>query len=462
MLDMNIPPHSIESEQSVIGGLLLDNRAWYKVSDILTEGDFYSDAHRRIYRHIAMQIESGKECDVLTVHTSLENSNEAEFVGGLGYLAEIANNVPSAANIRRYAEAVHDASLRRKLLEISQDIGGLVYGNTPTAECIDQAQSGLGKLADYGKGRTEPRMLSEVLGMTIDTIEKAFENGGKIFGLSTGFEDLDRRIGGLRAGDYVVIAGRPSMGKTTLGLNIAENAVVEGKTAMVFSLEMGDIQLGMRTISRFGSVELDRLRTGNLTDEDFAKISVALGRVHDAKLVIDETPALTVPQMHARARRQKQRSGLDLVVIDYLGLIGAPKGQTIGNRNDEVTVISAGLKRMAKDLGVPVICLAQLSRKTDDRSDKRPMMSDLRDSGSIEQDADMIILMYRDDYYNKDSPLKGYAEANLAKHRNGEPGIVDLVFEGKYSRFLNADYVSVQHAKASMTQGKQPRRGFGD
>jgi replicative DNA helicase len=453
-----VPPHSIESEQSVIGALLLDNRAWFKIADVLDESDFYRDDHRRIFGHIQRQIEAGKACDLLTLSVAIENSNEVEQTGGVGYLAEIANATPSAANIKRYAEAVREASLRRKLLTAGDEIAASAHGRAPVYEAVEQAQSALSHLADYGKGRTEPRKLSEVMGLAIGQIEEAFERGGRLQGLATGFEDLDSRLGGLRAGDYVVIAGRPSMGKTTLGMNIAENVGMDGKTAMVFSLEMGDVQLGTRTLSRLAQVELDKLRSGRLDEGDFDRIGAALGRVQETNLIIDETPALSVSQMHARARRQKQRGGLDLILIDYLGLITAPKGQTIGNRNDEVTAISAGLKRMAKDLGVPVICLAQLSRKVEERSDKHPMMSDLRDSGSIEQDADIIILMYRDDYYRPDSPEKGFAEANVAKHRNGEPGIVPLVFQGRFSRFCDAHPEAINQLMEARSHAKPVKR----
>lgn len=436
---MILPPHSLESEQSILGGLLLDNRAWFKVADMLEESDFYRDAHRRIFRHIRDQVEAGKEADLLTVYTAIEKANEVEQTEGFAYLAEIANNTPSAANIKRYAEAVRETSLRRQLMAISSDMGDMALGQMSIADAVEQAQTALGKLSDFGKGRTEPRMLAEVMSLTIGKIDEAFSRGGKLAGLATGFSDLDHRLGGMRPGDYIVIAGRPSMGKTTIGLNIAENVAMDGKVAMVFSLEMGDVQLATRTLSRLTNIELDRLRDAKLTNEHFDVIGAALGRVQEMKLVIDETPALTTSQMQARARRQKQRNGLDLILIDYLGLIGAPKSQTIGNRNDEVTAISAGLKRMAKDLGVPVICLAQLSRKVEERSDKRPMMSDLRDSGSIEQDADVIVMMYRDEYYNKDKPdNKGWAEANVVKHRNGEPGVVNLLFQGQFSRFVDA------------------------
>lgn len=455
-----VPPHSVESEQSVLGGLLIDNRGWYKIADLLDDSDFYRDDHRRIFKHIRAQIEAGKPADILTVSESIAQSNETEQTGGLAYLAEIANATPSAANIKRYAEVVRDKSLRRKLICTGDDIVAGAHGSMPVAEAVEAAQSALANLADYGKGRTEPRTLAEVMGLAIEEIEAAFERGGKLAGLATGFSDMDQRIGGLRPGDYVVIAGRPSMGKTTLGMNIAENVGMDGKVAMVFSLEMGDVQLGTRTLSRLSNVELDRLRNGRLDQDAFDRIGNAICRVNDTKLILDETPALSVSQMHARARRQKQRGGLDLIVIDYLGLISPPKGQTIGNRNDEVTAISASLKRMAKDLGVPVICLAQLSRKVEERADKRPMMSDLRDSGSIEQDADLIILMYRDDYYNKESHAKGFAEANIAKHRNGEPGVVNLVFQGQFSKFGDADHRAIAQMMENKPNKKSYSRGL--
>lgn len=447
--DLRLPPHSIEAEQSVIGALLIDGRAWDRVVDTVSDDDFYRDDHRRIFGHIRRLAESGKTVDVVTVWESIERSNECDQVGGLPFLGEIASNVPSAANVRHHAGIVAEHALRRKLLAASSDIAELAFTQGPARESIDEAHGILQPLADCGRSASEPRQLSEVLGMTIDRIQEAFDRGGKLMGLQTGYADLDQRIRGLRAGDMVVIAGRPGMGKTTLGLNIAENVALNGGSAMVFSLEMGDVQLATRSLSRIASIELDRLRDGNLQDEHFDRITVALGKLHNTQMAIDETAALSIAQIHARARRQKRKVGhLDLIVIDYLGLIRAPASKTANSRNDEITMVSAGIKALAKDIGCPVIALSQLSRKVEERADKRPVMSDLRDSGSIEQDADLVLLMYRDEYYNANSHEKGIAEVNVAKHRNGEPGVVRLGFQGQFCRFHDLDHATIAAAVA--------------
>ena len=450
MNDIPLPQRSIEAEQSVIGGLLLDNNAWDRIADILTEADFYQDDHRRIFAAIRRLVETGKPADVVTVFEALEATNQVEQTGGLAYLGEIASATPSAANIRRYAEIVADKAMRRRLAQTAAEIADLANKPGAARDLIDEAQGQLIALADTGPARSEPRGIGDILHRAIEQIEKNAESKGGIVGLPTGFADLDRKTSGLHSGDLVIVAGRPAMGKTCLALNIAEHSALAGRSVLVFSLEMADEQLAQRSIASIGGIPLQRLRSGQLQDpEDYARMAVALGKLHESKLVIDETPSLTASQMAARARRIKRRQGLDLVVIDYLQLMRGD-GNT---RNEELGAITRTLKLMAKELKVPVILLSQLSRKVEERTNKRPMMSDLRESGAIEQDADLILMLYRDEYYNEGSEWRGYAEAIIAKQRMGETGSFHMVFDGEYSRFRNADQASV---RAIATRQQQP------
>ncbi len=462
--ELRLPPHSIEAEQSVLGGLLLSNAAWDRISSLLTAEDFYRDEHRHIFRALQGILDRGQPADAVTVAEALDTAGESDRTGGLAYLGELAANTPSAANIRRYAEIVRERAMRRRLVEAAVEIEALAHGGGDVVEAIDQAQGLLAPLADAGARGTGPRNLRDVLSDAITQIHDAFQRGGKFLGLATGFADLDARLGGMHPGDLIIVAGRPSMGKSTIALNIAENVAVDGGVAAFFSLEMSDTQLAMRSLARFGGIPLDALRNARLTNEQFSRISAAIGRLHIAPLEIDQSGGLTVGQIHARARAIKRRRGrLDLLCVDYMGLIRPPSSKTAGTRNDEVSLISAALKAMAKDLRCPVVCLSQLNRGVEARTDKRPMMSDLRDSGSIEQDADVIVLMYRDEYYNQASPRRGLAEAIVAKHRNGEPGTVNLVFEGQFCRFSDIDQVSVQEVEArerEAIRNKPSSRGF--
>lgn len=434
-VDIRLPSNSVEAEQSVLGGLLIDPRAWDRIADVVRETDFYRDDHRRIFNQIHQMAETGKPIDVVTVFESLERSNQALLTGGLSYLAEIANATPSTANIRRYGEIVADHAARRNLAAVAAQIDSLAHSAGNARAAIDDAQRLLAEIADTGSSRSEPVAIGNVLGRVIQDIERRSASGCSIAGLATGFADLDRRLSGLHPGDLVILAGRPAMGKTALALNIAENVATAGKPALVFSLEMGDEQLATRALASQGSIPMERLRNGRLQDSDWSSITAALGKLHEAPLIIDESGGLTVPQMAARARRVMRRQGLALIVIDYLQLMcGAGT-----NRNEELGDLTRRLKLLAKEMGVPVILLSQLSRKVEERPNKRPMMSDLRESGAIEQDADVILMIYRDEYYHPASPDAGTAEVMIVKHRMGATGTAQLVFQAEFSRFRDLD-----------------------
>lgn len=452
-----LPPHSVESEQAVIGGLLIAGEtAWDRVADIVAEADFYRDDHRRIFAHIRRLSETGQTVDVLTVSNSIEASNEVDQTGGFGYLAEIANATPSAANIASYARTVVEKSRMRDLLAFADHVQGLALrADGMTAQAgIDEAESRLMALAEGSIGKDEPAEISALLGEVVNDIEERMLKGGAISGLSTGFTDLDDMLDGLKAGDLIILAGRPSMGKSALALNIAENVALDDKPVMVFSLEMSDKQLIKRSLSSVGRINNKVLDSGRLTDDDWTKVTNAMGRLHRAPLIIDQTPALSAGQMRARARRQKRKGGLSLIVIDYLQLMSG-KGE---NRHQELSAITKALKAMAKDLSVPVVCLSQLSRKVEDRGDKRPMMSDLRESGAIEEDADVVAMLYRDEYYRPESNFRGLAEVLIRKNRMGQCGDIRMVFQPEYSRFGDADHGAVAQAMQQEHQSR-PRRG---
>ncbi|MEQ6290479.1 replicative DNA helicase [Vogesella sp. GCM10023246] len=438
------PPHSIEAEQSVLGGLLLDNSSWEKIADLLTEGDFYRHDHRLIFKHIARMVDMARPADVVTVSESLDKSNELASIGGIAYLASLAQNTPSAANIRRYGEIVRERSIMRALALVGTEIAEAAYNpqGRDAAQLLDDAEGKVFQIAESTakskQGFLEmPALLKEV----VERIDMLYsrENPDEVTGIPTGFTDLDAKTSGLQPGDLIIVAGRPSMGKTAFSMNIAEHVAVEYKAPVaVFSMEMGGAQLVMRMLGSVGRLDQHVLRTGKLGDEDWQKLTYAIGKLSEAPMYIDETPGLTALELRARARRLARQHGgkLGLIVIDYLQLMsGSGRGD---NRTAELGEISRGLKGLAKELQVPVIALSQLSRAVEQRTDKRPMMSDLRESGAIEQDADLIIFMYRDEYYNPDTPDKGVAEAIIGKHRNGPVGRVRLAFIGHYAKFDNA------------------------
>ena len=438
---LKIPPHSIEAEQSTLGGLLLENHAWDKIGDMLRDDDFYRADHRLIWKHISKLIERGRPADVITVYESLDADNKAEDAGGLSYLSALAQNTPSAANIRGYAQIVRDRSVLRKLLGATDAIAGAVYNRQgrEVRQILDEAESRVFQIAEDGaRGKQGFVEIGPLLAQVRDRVQELHElNSPDVTGIATGFTDLDQKTSGLQPGDLVIVAGRPSMGKTAFSLNIAENVALDGGIVGVFSMEMGGTQLAMRMLGSIGRLDLHRLRTGRLDDNEFSKFATALERLQDIKLHVDETPALTALELRARARRLHRVYGkLDLIVIDYLQLMSASsQGE---NRATEISEISRSLKALAKELNVPVIALSQLNRGLEQRTDKRPMMSDLRESGAIEQDADVILFIYRDEVYNPDKhENKGIAEVIIGKQRNGPIGRVELAFLGQYTKFEN-------------------------
>ena len=440
--EVRTPPHSIEAEQSVLGGLLLDSTAWDRVADVLRGDDFYRPDHRIIFEGIGQLAAQGKPCDAVTVSEQLERSGQLGAAGGLAYLATLARDTPTAANVRAYADIVRERSLLRQLLVAGTEIAASVFNNEgeTARELVDVAEGRVFAIAEQGaRGRNEGAVsVTTLMPDLIDKIDEWHNNPDGLRGLPTGFDEFDRKTGGLRAGDLVVVAGRPSMGKTTFAVNMAEYAALKGDvkaSVAIFSMEMPAEQLMTRMLSSIGRVHLGHIRSGKISDEDWPRITGAAGQLADAKIFIDETPGLTPTELRARARRVSREHGLGLVVVDYLQLMQVPGTQE--NRATEIAEISRGLKALAKELKVPVIALSQLNRGVEQRVDKKPVMSDLRESGAIEQDADMILLIYREEVYDKNTTKKGIAEIDLAKHRNGETGTFLLTFQGQYSRFIN-------------------------
>ncbi|KAB7628366.1 replicative DNA helicase [Alkalilimnicola sp. S0819] len=433
------PPHSIEAEQAVLGGLMLDNEAWFQVSDKLTEADFYRGDHRRIFLAIAALAEAGKPLDVLTISEWLKENGQLEDAGGLGYLGSIAQQTPSAANIAAYAEIVRDRSVRRQLVRSADEIIELVFEQEgrPTPELLEAAEQKVFKIAEQtGRGQDGFIGVKDILPVVVERIDTLYGQDSTITGLATGFHDFDQMTSGLQAGDLVIVAGRPSMGKTTFAMNIAEHAALKGEAPVaVFSMEMPGDSLVMRMLSSLGRVELQKIRTGKLLDEDWPRLTGTMNLMANAKLFIDDSAGLSPNEMRGRARRLKREHGLGLIVVDYLQLMQLPGFKE--GRTAEISQISRSLKAMAKELDVPVIALSQLNRSLEQRPNKRPVMSDLRESGAIEQDADVITFIYRDEVYNDDSPDKGSAEIIIGKQRNGPIGTVRLTFLGKYTRFEN-------------------------
>jgi replicative DNA helicase len=439
---LRVPPHSIEAEQSVLGGLLLDNGAWDRAGDLLTEGDFYRYEHRLIYGAIGALVNATKPADVITVHEQLQNLGKAAECGGLSYLNALAQSVPSAANLRRYAEIVRERAILRKLIEASDEIATTAFNpqGRAVSQILDEAEGRIFKIGEEGS-RTKQgfHSMDRLVMALIDRVTELHENGAEeVTGVRTGFYDFDRMTAGLQPGDLVVLAARPSMGKTALALNIGEHvAVQEGLPVVVFSMEMGASQLALRMVGSLGRIDQQHLRTGALRDDEWGRLSEATERLSKASMFIDETPALNQAELRARARRQARQCGrLGLIVVDYLQLMSG-SSTSEENRATELGEISRGLKALAKELQCPVIALSQLNRSVESRNDKRPMMSDLRESGAIEQDADVIMFIYRDDYYNKDSKEPGVAEVIIAKQRNGPVGTVKLTFLKPMTRFEN-------------------------
>ena len=440
---LRIPPHSIEAEQSVLGGLLLDNQAFDKIADLVGEADFYRDEHKRIYRQIRKLLERGKPVDVVTVAESLDLAGEGADTGGLAYLGELAANTPSAANIRRYAEIVRERAILRQLVTAGDEIAGSAFnplGRDPK-QLLDEAEAKVFAIAESGfRHQAGFQHIYPLLTQVVERIQELHDrdNPSDITGIPTGYHDLDGKTSGLQPGDLLIVAGRPSMGKTSFALNMGEHVAIEvGLPVAVFSMEMGGAQLAMRMLSSVGKLDAHRVRTGRLNDDEWSRLTFALGKMHEAPLYIDETPALNPIDLRARARRLHRQCGkLGLIIIDYLQLMSSANGNG-ENRATEISEISRSLKGLAKELAVPVIALSQLNRSLEQRPNKRPVMSDLRESGAIEQDADVIMFIYRDEVYNPDTPDKGSAEIIIGKQRNGPIGTVRLTFLGEYTRFEN-------------------------
>lgn len=436
---VKVPPHSVEAEQSVLGGVMLESRAWDQVADKLREDDFYRHEHRLIFRALGRLVHQSKPIDVLTVSESLREMHELEQVGGEVYLFELANNTPSAANIGAYADIVRERSVLRKMIAAASDIAESAFNvqGRSITELLDIAERSVFAIGDHGGAGSGPLNIKEYLTKTMDRIDTLFHSNVSITGIPSGYNDFDELTSGLQAADLIIVAGRPSMGKTTFAMNIAEHVAIKSQApVLIFSMEMPGESIVMRMLSSLCRIDQLRIRSGKLNDEDWPRISSTVSMLSEIKLYIDDTPALSPAEMRARARRlAKEHGKLGLIVVDYLQLMQVPGHNE--NRTAEISEISRSLKGLAKELNVPVIALSQLNRGLEQRADKRPVMSDLRESGAIEQDADLIVFIYRDEVYNESSPDKGTAEIIIAKQRNGPIGKVRLTFLGQYTCFEN-------------------------
>lgn len=439
---IKVPPHSLEAEQSVIGGLLLDNERWDTVSEHVMTQDFYSRPHRLIFDGVKSILEAGKPLDLITLSEYLEQREQLEDVGGFAYLADLAKNTPSAANINAYAEIVAERALVRNLIGVANEIADAGYDpqGRNAEDLLDLAESKVFAIAEARTSENEgPKNVDSILESTLERIELLYKTPQDgVTGVNTGFTDLNKKTAGLQGSDLIIVAARPSMGKTTFAMNLCENAAMEqDKPVLIFSLEMPAEQIMMRMLASLSRVDQTKIRTGQLDDEDWARISSTMGILMEKKnMYIDDSSGLTPTEVRSRARRiAREHGGLSLIMVDYLQLMRVPA--LTDNRTLEIAEISRSLKALAKELNVPVVALSQLNRSLEQRADKRPVNSDLRESGSIEQDADLIMFIYRDEVYHPDSPLKGTAEIIIGKQRNGPIGSVRLTFQGNYSRFDN-------------------------
>ncbi|SFC64467.1 replicative DNA helicase [Polaromonas sp. OV174] len=438
---LRIPPHSIEGESSVLGGLLLDNSAWDRVGDLLTDLDFYRHEHQLIFSAVGGLINASKPADIITVYERLQSLGKADEIGGLSYLNALAQYVPSAANIRRYAEIVRERSILRKLVAASDEIATNAFNpkGKAVSAILDEAEQKIFNIGEQGSRAQQGFQSMDTLVVDLlDRVTEMSENPNDVTGVPTGFVDLDKMTSGLQAGDLVILAARPSMGKTALAINIAEHvALNEGLPVAVFSMEMGASQLAVRIVGSIGRIDQGNLRTGKLTDAEWPRLTEAIEKLRTISLHIDETAGLTVSELRANARRLARQCGkLGLIVVDYLQLMSVSTAMGDENRATAVGEISRGLKMLAKELQCPVIALSQLSRGVEARTDKRPMMSDLRESGAIEQDADIIMFIYRDEYYTKEACKEpGVAEVIISKQRNGPTGTVKLAFMNRITKF---------------------------
>ncbi len=429
-----VPPHNVEAEESVLGSMLLSRDAIAEVLELLHEDDFYRPAHRTVFRSVLDLYSHGQAVDPVTVAEELRRSGELADVGGAPFVHTLVSSVPTAANAGYYARIVKEAGILRRLIDTGTRIVQLGY-ETPqdTERAVDLAESWVYQVAQ-GRVTEDYQSLREVLTSTLEAIERLHNDSREITGVATGFPELDRLTSGLQASNLIIVAARPAVGKSTLGLDVARNASVRsGVPTVVFSLEMSKTELVQRLMCAECSVDMQRLRTGRMEDSDWTRLTRSLGRLAEAPLFIDDSAAITMMELRAKCRRLKQRHGLGLVIVDYLQLMQPSK--RVESRQQEVSEISRALKLLAKELAVPVIAISQLSRQTEARSDKKPMLSDLRESGALEQDADMVMFIYREDLYDPESPRKGEADLIVAKHRNGPTDTVTVTFQGQYSRF---------------------------
>ncbi|GAB4265281.1 MAG: replicative DNA helicase [Methylomicrobium sp.] len=437
---LKVSPHSIQAEQSVLGGLMLDNQTWDSIADKIVESDFYRKDHRLIFRAIEKLAEKQDPFDVITLSETLAADGQLQEVGGLAYLSTLAKDTPSAANIVAYAKIVRDKSVLRQLIHVGTEISDSAFNpeGRDTSELLENAERQVFEIAEQRqRGQGGFASIKTLLAQAVDKIETLYEQEGNITGASTGFTDFDEMTSGLQPSDLIIVAGRPSMGKTTIAMNMAENIAIKGdKPVAVFSMEMPGDALAMRMMSSLGRIDQHKVRTGKLDDDEWPRLTSAINLLAETKLFIDDTPALTPTEVRSRARRLMREHGqLGLIVLDYLQLMQSPASGD--NRVQQISDISRSLKALAKELNVPVIALSQLNRNLEQRPNKRPVMSDLRESGGIEQDADVIVFVYRDEVYNPDSPDKGIAEIIIGKQRNGPIGTVRLTFLGQYTRFEN-------------------------
>ncbi len=436
---IRVPPHSIDAEQAVLGALMLDESAWERVADKVSEDDFYREEHRVIYRAIGDLAGKNQPCDAVTLGEWFEANGQAERVGGVTYVIQLANATPSAVNIVAYAAIVREKSILRQLIDCSTKIMGNAFnaeGRTPE-ELLAIAEQSIFRIAESGaRGKATNVEMRQVMKEAFRIVHERFQSDGALTGLGTSFIDIDEMTGGLQPADLIVIAARPSMGKSALATNIAEHVAIKlRKPVAIFSMEMSSTQLGFRMLASIGRIDQKTIRTGKLDDVDWPRYTAASGILAEAKILIDDTSALSPVELRARARRLKRQHDIGLIVVDYLQLMSVPG--TRENRATEIAEISRSMKALAKELNIPVIALSQLNRSVEQRMDKRPVMADLRESGAIEQDADVIVFIYRDDYYNKESTDKGTAEIIVSKQRNGPTGTVKLTFIGKHSKFEN-------------------------
>ncbi len=436
---LKLPPHSIDAEQSILGGLLINNDSWDHIVSIVNEEDFYRRDHRLIFKAIRDQIEEGKPCDVVTLSERLESYNLIDDAGGLAYLGSLVNNTPSASNIRAYSDIVRERSVLRKLITIGNEIADSAFNpeGRKSDDILEAAEKTVFEIADKGANAGgDFKNMTDLLKRTVDRIDELYQSGGTFTGIPSGFTDFDGMTSGLQPADLIIVAGRPSMGKTTFAMNLAENAAISaGVGVAVFSMEMPAESLTLRMMSSLGRINQTKVRSGQLDEEDWPRLTSAVSILNEAQIFIDDTPALSPTEMRARVRRLKRKHDIGLIVVDYLQLMQVKGGAE--NRVNEISEISRGLKALAKEMNVPVIALSQLNRGLEQRPNKRPVMSDLRESGAIEQDADLIVFIYRDEVYNEDSPDKGTAEIIIGKHRNGPLGVTRLTFLGQYTRFEN-------------------------